>query len=296
MAREPKIYVLPNLMTAGNLFCGFMAVLTIFRGLMLSAVQPTAAHDLYTQSILFIFGACLFDLLDGRLARLGGRESPFGREFDSLADVVSFGVAPALLVYKVVLVDLPREAGSFIAFLYLLCGSMRLARFNCMAADSEGGKDHLPADGSAAEEHGPPLKEFVGLPIPMAAGTISSLTIFMIWLAEGERQLGNWKYLLAVLLAGLALLMMSHLRYPSFKKVNWKSRASLPWVALIFIVLVLTVKFYEWMPAVLCVSYVLYGFVRPWMSMRMRRGIEAPFAEEVEDGGPDDDPPGPPDP
>ena len=141
MAREPKIYVLPNLMTAGNLFCGFMAVLTIFRGLMLAPANPLGAHDLYTQSILFIFGACLFDLLDGRLARLGGRESPFGREFDSLADVVSFGVAPALLVYKVVLVDLPREAGSFIAFLYLLCGAMRLARFNCMAADSEV-KDH----------------------------------------------------------------------------------------------------------------------------------------------------------
>ena len=289
MAREPKIYLLPNLMTAGNLFCGFMAVLTIFRGLMVSVAQPGLSHDLYIRSILFIFGACLFDMLDGRLARLGGRESPFGREFDSLADVVSFGVAPALLVYKVVLVELPREAGSFVAFLYLLCGAMRLARFNCMAGD----RDQLPADGTAAEEQGQQLKEFVGLPIPMAAGTIASLTILMIWLAEGELQLGLWKYLLAALLAGMALLMMSRLRYPSFKKVNWGSRASLPWVVLIFLVLVLTVKFYEWMPALLCVSYVLYGFARPWVSQRIRRGIEAPFTEEPDEDARKDDPPAP---
>jgi phosphatidylserine synthase len=100
-ARSPKIYLLPNLMTAGNLFCGFAAVLRIYDG-----AQETdflrAASDFH-DAIWFILAACIFDLLDGRLARLGGHESPFGREFDSLADIVSFGMAPALLVYQIVL-------------------------------------------------------------------------------------------------------------------------------------------------------------------------------------------------
>ena len=135
---------------------------------------------------------------------------------------------------------------------------------------------------AAAEQESQPLKEFVGLPIPMAAGTIAALTIFLIWLAEGERELGPWKYILAGLMVGLALLMMSHIRYPSFKKVNWRSRASLPWVALIFLVLVVTVRFYEWMPALLCVLYITYGFVRPWISQRMRAEIESPFPDEDE--------------
>ena len=283
--REPKIYLLPNLMTAGNLFCGFMAVIAIFKGMLVAPADPSAAHPHYIRAILFIFGACIFDLLDGRMARIGGRESPFGREFDSLADVVSFGLAPALLVFKVVLVDLPGDmAGSMIAFLYLLCGAMRLARFNCMAADAEDaakGEEVEPGP-AAAEQESQPLKEFVGLPIPMAAGSIAAITIFLIWLAEGERELGPWKYLLAVLMVGLALLMMSHIRYPSFKKVHWRSRASLPWVAVIFLLILVTVRFYQVMPAVICVAYIIYGFARPWVSQRTRAGIESPFSEEDE--------------
>ena len=106
---EPKIYLLPNLMTAGNLCCGFFAVLTIFKGMQ--APDFGEAQMFYERALILIFGSCLFDLLDGRLARLGGQESPFGREFDSLADVVSFGMAPALLVSKAVLfnLDLPSQ-------------------------------------------------------------------------------------------------------------------------------------------------------------------------------------------
>ncbi len=283
-AREPKIYLLPNLMTAGNLFCGFMAVLAIFQGMFIAPTDTDIAHGFYIRAIGFIFGACIFDLLDGRMARIGGRESPFGREFDSLADVVSFGVAPALLVYKVVLVDLPGEmAGSSIAFLYLLCGAMRLARFNCMAADAEdSGAQEVEPEKEAAEQESQPLKAFVGLPIPMAAGTIAALTVLLLWLAEGERTLGPWKYLLAVLLVGLSLLMMSHIRYPSFKKVHWRSRASLPWVAVSFLLILVTVRFYQVMPAVICVAYIAYGFARPWVSQKVRADIESPFDEEDE--------------
>ena len=90
-----KIYLLPNLMTAGNLFCGFTATLKILEGALLQVSNPDAAGDLFHTAIWFILGACFFDLLDGRLARLGGHESAFGREFDSLAHIVSFGLAPA---------------------------------------------------------------------------------------------------------------------------------------------------------------------------------------------------------
>ena len=128
---EPKIYLLPNLMTAGNLFCGFTAVLRIIEA-SLQVAAGGSAGSLYHEAIVFILGACVFDLLDGRLARLGGHESAFGREFDSLADIVSFGVAPALLVYQIVLRDFER-IGWLVAFLYLLCGGLRLARFNCTA-------------------------------------------------------------------------------------------------------------------------------------------------------------------
>src|ERR687883_197936 len=131
-----KIYLLPNLMTAGNLFCGFTATLKILEGALMQSVSPDAAADLFHSGIWFILGACVFDLLDGRLARLGGHDSAFGREFDSLADIVSFGVAPALMVYRVVLQEFPRACW-IIAFIYLACGALRLARFNTVAANHD---------------------------------------------------------------------------------------------------------------------------------------------------------------
>src|SRR5216683_5585235 len=134
--QHPKIYLLPNLMTAGNLFCGFTATLKILEGALLQASNPDAAGDLFHAAIWFILGAFVFDFLDGRLARLGGHESSFGREFDSLADVVSFGVAPALLVYRIVLQEF-RTACWIIALIYLACGALRLARFNTASANHE---------------------------------------------------------------------------------------------------------------------------------------------------------------
>src|SRR6266446_718082 len=134
--QPPKIYLLPNLMTAGNLFCGFTATLKILEGALLQGSDPDAAGDLFHTAIWFILAACFFDLLDGRLARLGGHESAFGREFDSLADIVSFGLAPALMVYRIVLQEFPRACW-IIAFVYLACGALRLARFNFADANPE---------------------------------------------------------------------------------------------------------------------------------------------------------------
>ena len=274
---EPKIYFLPNLMTALNLACGFFAVLMIFKGLI--EVQkntgelPLSAKEYYEISrryyeyaILLIFGSCLFDLLDGRLARLGGQESPFGREFDSLADIISFGMAPAMLLSKAVLFPLG-NAGWAIALVYLVCGAMRLARFNCLAA--------LPKKPGASSD-------FRGLPIPMAAGFIASLTFLLIDLykSDHELQLGIWKYILASAMLGLSLLMISDVRYPSFKKVDWKTRGTLGAIVIALLLVFATVQFRYVMPVVLFSLFLLYGFIRPWVSQKLRKEIEVETDEE----------------
>jgi CDP-diacylglycerol--serine O-phosphatidyltransferase len=268
---EPKIYFLPNLMTALNLACGFFAVVMIVIGLI--EVQkktgdlPLTAKEYYEISrryyeyaVLLIFGSCLFDLLDGRLARLGGQESPFGREFDSLADIISFGMAPAMLLSKAVLYPLG-NAGWAIALIYLICGAMRLARFNCLAA--------LPKKPGASSD-------FRGLPIPMAAGFIASLTFLLIDLnkSHDELQLGSWKYILAGAMLGLSLLMISDVRYPSFKKVDWKTRGTLGAIVIAVMLVFAVVQFRYVMPVVLFSLFLLYGFVRPWVSQKLRKEIE----------------------
>src|SRR6185436_9551000 len=204
MNEQPsKIYLLPNLMTAGNLFCGFTATLKILEGALLQSTNADLAADRFHEAIWFVLGAFVFDFLDGRLARLGGHESAFGREFDSLADIVSFGLAPALMVYRIVLHDFPRACW-VIAFIYLACGALRLARFNCVS------EQH---NGNYAES----AKNFTGFPIPAAAGLIASITLFLLWLAEGEHHLGNWRFVLPPLLLFLSFMMFSRFQYPSFK-------------------------------------------------------------------------------
>ena len=270
---NPKIYLLPNLMTAGNLFCGFAAVLKILEGALVQAASTPgtfeAAEILAAQkfhmAIWLILLSCVFDALDGRLARLGGNESPFGREFDSLADIVSFGVAPALMVYRIVLVKFD-QVGWIIASLYLVCGALRLARFNCLAA----------ANSAAAN------KEFKGFPIPAAAGVIASVTLCMLWFDEKNRDIGQGKWVLPPLMIFLSWMMFSGFRYPSFKALNLRSTRSLPKFISIVAVLIFTALHYQWMPAVIFIAYLLYGFLRPFLSRKMKEEIE----DEVEDDDP----------
>jgi CDP-diacylglycerol--serine O-phosphatidyltransferase len=276
---EPRIYFLPNLMTACNLACGFFAVLMIFKGLIevqkVTGVTPLSAkeyyeisHRYYEYAIMLIFGSCLFDLLDGRLARLGGQDSPFGREFDSLADIISFGMAPAMLLSRAVLFPLG-NAGWAIALIYLVCGAMRLAKFNCLAAMPK-----KPGDSN----------DFRGLPIPMAAGFIASLTFLLIDLYQNDHELKMWKYVLAGAMLGLSLLMISDIRYPSFKKVDWKTRGTLGAIVIAVLVIFFTVQFRYVMPVVLFSLYLIYGMVRPFISQKMRREIEveADAADDTE--------------
>jgi len=261
-----KIYFLPNLLTAGNLFCGFVALTKI--------VEADISAGNFAQikvALGFILLACIFDLFDGRIARLGGIESPFGREFDSLADLISFGVAPAFLVHRVVLRDVfigHPEWGWFIASIYLICGAFRLARFNCLAAQSGGG-------GSG--------KDFLGYPIPSAAGLVASLTLLIIHLNEKDKSLGKWNYLLAIVLIFLSAMMVSTVRYPSFKSLGLRSRSTFTKAigAALFIgcLLVLQEKVLYYVLPAFFTLYLVYGFVRPSISRAWRREIE----EEDED-------------
>src|SRR5882672_6587520 len=203
-----RIYFLPNLMTAGNLFCGFMAVINCIQARLSETALSgeylgvTAAGH-YRYAVYFIFGAALFDSLDGRLARMGGRESLFGAEFDSLADVVSFGVAPAFLMFYLILSPTQgdyewfRNIGWFVGFIYLLCAAMRLARFNVITN---------PLLRPGKKESG---KDFVGLPVPVAAATVAALVLFLLKLAEADRSLKTWALALLPLMLLVAFLMVS---------------------------------------------------------------------------------------
>jgi CDP-diacylglycerol--serine O-phosphatidyltransferase len=261
-----KIYFLPNLLTAGNLFCGFVALTKI--------VEADEANENYVSQIylalIFILLACIFDLLDGRVARLGGADSPFGREFDSLADLISFGVAPAFLVHRIVLRDVfvqHPEIGWFIASIYLICGAFRLARFNVLSAQPDGGG-----------------KDFIGFPIPSAAALVASLTLFMMWWDEKDFAVGYLRYVLPVLLLFLSWMMVSRVRYPSFKSLDLRATRTFTktLVAILFVgcVVVLRGEVLVFVLPAFFTLYLIYGFVRPRLSRAWRREIE----EEDEDG------------
>ena len=268
---EPKIYLLPNLMTAGNLCCGFFATLTIFKGMELH--DFSAAYPFYEKAIMLIFASCLFDLLDGRLARMGGKESPFGQEFDSIADVVSFGMAPALLVSKAVLFNLPSKLGWAIAFIYLLCGAMRLARFNCLA--------NMP------KEKGDTSTDFRGIPIPMAAGFIASVTFLLIYFSKNDRgdDLGYWNWVLAGAMLILSGLMISNLRYPSFKKIDFRTPGTLWGILLgaLIIMFLLNEETRWYTPTAIFSLYLIYGLIRPLLSNKWRQELEHALDHETDD-------------
>jgi CDP-diacylglycerol--serine O-phosphatidyltransferase len=185
--RSQGIFLLPSLLTTGNLFCGFFALLL------------TVDHR-YTEAAIAIFVAMIMDMLDGRVARLMKATSQFGVEFDSLADVVSFCVAPAFLLYTFALSGLGRAAW-FGAFLFVICGALRLARFNVHTGTVD-------------------KRYFVGLPTPAAAGVAASTAL----LVQGE-DLGRGP--LVVIAIGtylVALLMVSTFRYWSFKEIDFARR------------------------------------------------------------------------
>ena len=216
--RRPRraAYALPTLFTAGNIFLGYIAILRSFRGAMQAASGAPGAHEHFTIAATAIMAAGVLDGLDGRIARMTNTTSEFGREMDSLADVISFGIAPAVLAFawgvQFVEPSLGEHirkqlfnAGYFIAFLFLLCGAARLARFNIQ-------KNPVPKNPGR-----PDRKYFVGLPIPAAAGMVCAV----VFASDGE-PFTSWQASAAwlALLLLLGFLMVSTWRYYSFKGIN----------------------------------------------------------------------------
>lgn len=268
VTKASHIYFLPNLMTAGNLFCGFMAVVNCIQARLAETsvtneyLGSTPAEH-YRYAVWFIFGAAACDALDGRLARMGGRESLFGAEFDSLADVVSFGMAPALMMLFFILSptqDFPwfRNIGGFVGFVYLLCAAMRLARFNVITNPllHRGKKDTN--------------RDFVGLPVPAAAGTVASLMLFLLKLAEADKSLNKFALVLPPLMLLIAVLMMSTVRYPSGKTIDLQTTTRLfPFVVFLAVV-GLVILFKEEALLAAWLGYIFFGLFR-----QVRRGRSA---------------------
>ena len=217
--RRPRraAYALPTMFTAGNVLLGFLSIIETFQGAMANVTgQSMEAMHHFDLAAIMIGIAAVMDGLDGRIARMTNTVSDFGREIDSLADVIAFGLAPAMMAFAwgIQFVDWPFDAsvrtpiiraGYFLCFLYLLSGAARLARFNVVT-------NPQPSNPGRADR-----KYFVGLPIPAAAAMVASIVYF-----EGSTPLKYWMFSLAwmALMGMLAFLMVSTWRYRSFKDFN----------------------------------------------------------------------------
>lgn len=227
------IYVLPNLFTTASLFCGFYAIIAAVKGM-------------YEVAAVAILGAAVLDALDGRIARMTNTTSKFGGEYDSLSDLVAFGVAPALLLYTWAL-SAYGKWGWLAAFLFVACGALRLARFNVQVGLIES-------------------KVFNGLPIPAAAIVVAS-GVHLYYYLGGEGQFAN-----PLLLAGafaLALLMVSSVKFYSFKDLNYFSRK--PFMSFVLIVVILTIIVAE--PQIMIFTFAVgYSLSGPaWLVAKMSR-------------------------
>jgi CDP-diacylglycerol--serine O-phosphatidyltransferase len=193
--RRKGIYILPNLFTTGNLFCGFYSIIL-------------AQNGMFGNACIAIFIAMILDTLDGRVARMTNTTSKFGEQYDSLADMLTFGIAPAFLSYFWSLQELGK-LGWIIAFVYTACTALRLARFNAQISDVVS-------------------KYFTGLPSPSSAGVITSL----VWMLHDFELLSKFelqsKFIVNVIVAtvtlAVAMLMVSNIKYSSFKSIDFKGR------------------------------------------------------------------------
>jgi len=239
-AQYPRrgVYILPNLFTTASLFAGFFSML-----------QSIGGH--YRLAALVIFIAMILDGLDGRVARMTGTESAFGAEYDSLADVIAFGLAPALLVFLWGLRDFG-NLGWLGAFVFTACGALRLARFNAQVQNQS-------------------KRYFQGLPIPMAAAVLAGL----VWVAVGEGY--PWltqvaEYIALFLVYVLGLMMVSNIRYRSFKDFDLHGRV--PFALAIVVVLALALVALH-PPLVLFATTLLYALLGPvltvWQLQRRRQ-------------------------
>lgn len=235
--RKRGIYLLPNLFTTASLFSGFYAIVA-------------ASNSDFAMASIAIFVSMVLDGLDGRVARLTNTQSRFGEEYDSLADMVAFGVAPGLVAFFWVLNDLDK-LGWVVTFIYVAGSALRLARFNTQI-------------GSVDKRY------FVGLPSPSAAAVVAG----MVWCLHGVEQ-SWWLEVLAVLLvAGAGALMVSNVLYYSGKDLDLKGRV--PFAAILLVVLAFAVVAIE-PPVILFLAFLGYTLSGPlfwlWRRLRRRKGV-----------------------
>ena len=282
--RRPRkaAYVLPTLFTAGNIFLGYIAILRTIQGVMAAAQSSVgaagiAAAEDFTFAAQAIIAAVVLDGLDGRIARMTNTTSAFGREMDSLADVISFGLAPAVLAFAwgVQFVDHMIgekirgqifNAGYFIAFLFLLCGACRLARFNVQV-------NPIPKNPGR-----PDRKYFVGLPIPAGAFMVAAV----VW-ANDSQPLAWWPLSVAwlALLALLGFLMVSTWRYYSFKGISFNRGYSPLIMILVGAFIYGLFNYAQLMFIAMATAYVASGIVIRIGGILRRRLRPAPPTPEV---------------
>lgn len=240
------IYILPNLFTTGNLFCGFWAVISVFQ-------------EQFSDAAIAILLAGVFDMLDGKVARMSGATSKFGVQYDSLADLVSFGVAPAFLAFSWALRPYGRF-GWLAAFLFVVCGALRLARFNVQSSSGE-------------------TKYFKGLPIPAAASMIALTILLYIRLIETG---GVKDIVILVMIYALAFLMVSTVRYNSFKELGLAKRKPLGFFMFIVLSMIVIVMEHVIVLFAFALFYVCSGPAGMFLSWYKKKGLSKvePVAEE----------------
>jgi CDP-diacylglycerol--serine O-phosphatidyltransferase len=240
------IYIIPSLFTVANIFCGFLSIIESSRG----HFEPGQGH--FERAAILILVAIIADILDGRIARMTGATTSFGESYDSLADVISFGIAPALLAFQWGLWQVPRIGGA-VAFLFLVAGSIRLARFNTTPSESH---------------------DFVGLPIPAGAGAIA----MMVLLSPTPVQHPYFIPIVVTVVLCLALLMVSNLPYRSFKGVNM--RQQWPATTLFAIAFVFSVVTLD--PRLLSIFAAVYILSAPVTVLTRRTQRSAPKTAQMD--------------
>ncbi|HWT82378.1 MAG TPA: CDP-diacylglycerol--serine O-phosphatidyltransferase [Candidatus Methylomirabilis sp.] len=259
--------MLPSLFTVGTLICGYFALLATLRGTLQMSPSLEAARWSFDSAARAIGWAILFDGLDGRIARLTNSASEFGREFDSLADVIAFGIAPAFLAFawgirsmETVLgtdvVQHVRQAGWIITFAYVICGAARLARFNIQSTKASVDRRY-----------------FVGLPIPAAAGVVAAVVHFL------KSPANDWRFGMAwlTIIGLLAFLMVSRVRYYSFKTIDLRRPRSYLFIIVLGLVAYGVAVYSE---SVLLVLAFAYAF-SPVLRMFPRPRVQPPAPQKV---------------
>ncbi len=263
-----KIYILPNAFTAGNLFFGFLSIILCIQAkfnfeskdraidalaqlVAPKSAAPDSGTGYYLLAILCILMSFLCDAFDGRVARASGKLSLFGKEFDSLADSVSFGIAPCLLMYFLILKpssmmgeamsSFVMNTGWLIGFIFMLCAAVRLGRFNVLT--------NPYIDGHEKYEMG----DFSGLPAPAAAGAVASIALTML-----SFDLTMFTPVLIPLMLLISWFMVSNIPYPSFKHINWTTSTKFRSFVIIIVCILLVVKFKECSFALIFLAYVFY--------------------------------------